>query len=246
MNRIKELREKANMKQADLGKLLNVQAAAISKYESEKIPLTAETIIAIANIFNVSIDYVLCRDFPYGGDHSIGEMLGYESKDETAVTFQNKLANQIDFSGAKIGDLAECLGVPEKLILDWLTDKDSSYSKYYPQLSKFFNVSERYWTSPNAISPGIEPNMEEYLLILMRRDYMASGEINSAYGSLEDYFPGIQVITDQAEADLIRDFRKMNQDSKDIVKGKCKEVLRTQRYDEANEDAMELPKASGK
>ncbi len=236
---LKKLRNQKGLTQSELGNELGVIKQTISNWENNISEPDIETLVKYADYFGVPLDVVIGRS-------SIGKVLGYDDSDEHASTFQHKLANQIDFSGAKIGDLAECLGVPEKLILDWLTDKDSSYSKYYPQLSKFFNVSERYWTSPNAISPGIEPNMEEYLLILMRRDYMASGEINSAYGSLEDYFPGIQVITDQAEADLIRDFRKMNQDSKDIVKGKCKEVLRTQRYDEANEDAMELPKASGK
>ena len=39
MNRIRELREKAKMKQSDLGRLLNVKDAAISKYETGKIPL---------------------------------------------------------------------------------------------------------------------------------------------------------------------------------------------------------------
>lgn len=59
MNRLKSLREKRNMKQSELGKLLNVKEAAISKYESEKVPLTADTLIKLSNIFNVSIDYIL-------------------------------------------------------------------------------------------------------------------------------------------------------------------------------------------
>ena len=243
MNRIKELREKANMKQSELGRLLNVQAAAVSKYESEKVPLTAETIIAIANIFHVSVDYVLCRDFPYGGDHSIGGILGYEGTDEAAVTFQNKLANQIDFSGAKIEDLATYLGVPEKTILDWLTDKDTSYVDYYHALSEFFQVSERYWTSPHAISPGIEPNMDEYMLLLMRRDYMESGKLNETYGTLDHFFPGVSATSDPEEKELLSIFRRLNRDSKDILKGKAKETLRLQRYDEG-ETEMSLPKVA--
>lgn len=41
-NRVRVLREQAGMTQAELGKLLNVRDAAISKYESGKIPLTGE------------------------------------------------------------------------------------------------------------------------------------------------------------------------------------------------------------
>lgn len=59
MNRIRMLREKNKMTQADLGKMLNVKDAAISKYESGKILLTAETIIRLTEIFHVSSDYLL-------------------------------------------------------------------------------------------------------------------------------------------------------------------------------------------
>ncbi len=62
MNRIKELREKAKMKQSDLGRLLNVKDAAISKYETGKVPLTADTIITLSEIFHVSTDYLLGLD----------------------------------------------------------------------------------------------------------------------------------------------------------------------------------------
>lgn len=59
MNRLKQLREQHGMKQSELGKLLNVKDAAISKYESEKISLTGETLLSLSKIFNVSTDYIL-------------------------------------------------------------------------------------------------------------------------------------------------------------------------------------------
>lgn len=59
MNRIKQLREERGMTQPELGRVLNVQGAAMSKYENEKIPLTTETIKKLAEFFGVSIDYLL-------------------------------------------------------------------------------------------------------------------------------------------------------------------------------------------
>lgn len=59
MNRIKQLREQRGMTQPELGKVLNVQGAAISKYENEKIPLTTETIKTLAEFFGTSTDYLL-------------------------------------------------------------------------------------------------------------------------------------------------------------------------------------------
>lgn len=61
MNKIKELREKNGMKQAELGQLLSVNNSAISKYESGKLQLTDETLVKLSNIFGVSIDYILCH-----------------------------------------------------------------------------------------------------------------------------------------------------------------------------------------
>lgn len=59
MNRIKQLREERGMTQPELGKVINVQGAAMSKYENEKIPLTTQTIKILADFFEVSTDYLL-------------------------------------------------------------------------------------------------------------------------------------------------------------------------------------------
>ncbi len=238
---LRRCRESKGLTQKEMSTILDISKSNISKYESDDVEPNVETLIKYADYFRVSIDYLLDRG-SYNAT-AVAELLGYEGTDETAVTFQNKLANQIDFAGAKIGDLAEALGVTEKLILDWLTDKDKTYPDYYHALSEYFQVSERYWTSPNAISPGIEPNMEEYLLILMRRDFLSSGTLNPSYGNLSEYFPGIEFTMDPEEQDLIRKFRVMNRDSKDIIKGKIKETLRLEKYDEVH-DHKPLPKVA--
>lgn len=59
INRIKELREERGWTQEELGKKLNVNAPAISKYENGRTPLTDETIKKLAEIFDESADYIL-------------------------------------------------------------------------------------------------------------------------------------------------------------------------------------------
>lgn len=49
------------MKQADLAKLLNISANAISNYEVGIRELDAQTICRICDIFECSADYLLCR-----------------------------------------------------------------------------------------------------------------------------------------------------------------------------------------
>lgn len=59
INRIKELREEMGWTQEELGKMLNVNGPAISKYENGRTPLTDETIKKLAEIFDESADYIL-------------------------------------------------------------------------------------------------------------------------------------------------------------------------------------------
>lgn len=231
MNRLKILRTKYGMKQSELGKLLNVKESAISKYETGSVAMTGETLIKVADIFKVSVDYILGRDEI--DSEGIKEVFGYEGEDEEAVSFPHKLANQIDFNGTKILNLANYLEVSEKTILEWLSGDDESYTNYYQKLSDYFHVQPRYWTSPRAISPGIEPNMNEYLLILLYRQYQDTGIFNDTYGSLEGYFPGIKVTCDKEEIDFLAIFKKLDEDSRDIIKGEMKKVLRSQNYAKA-------------
>lgn len=59
MNRIKELREEKGLSQEELGKHLNVQKSAVSKYEKEHVSLNNDLIRELVKLFNVSSDYLL-------------------------------------------------------------------------------------------------------------------------------------------------------------------------------------------
>lgn len=58
---LKELREKNNYTQEELGALLNLSKNAISHYENETNQPSLDTVVRLADIFNVSIDYLLGR-----------------------------------------------------------------------------------------------------------------------------------------------------------------------------------------
>lgn len=59
MNRIKRLREEKGLNQVELGKVVDVSGQAMGMYENEKRDLNTDTIIKLAEFFNVSIDYLL-------------------------------------------------------------------------------------------------------------------------------------------------------------------------------------------
>ena len=61
MNRLKQLRNEKNIRQDVLANLLGLEVAGISKLETGRVPLKDEYIIKLANFFNVSTDYLLCK-----------------------------------------------------------------------------------------------------------------------------------------------------------------------------------------
>ena len=59
MNRIKELRQKRGLTQTRLGEIIGVQQSAIRKYEYAEIDTPLSKLLALADYFNVSVDYLL-------------------------------------------------------------------------------------------------------------------------------------------------------------------------------------------
>ena len=60
-NRLKELRKSRGYTQIALQMQTGIEQALLSKFENgERIPPT-ETLLRLAEFYNVSIDYILCR-----------------------------------------------------------------------------------------------------------------------------------------------------------------------------------------
>lgn len=61
MNRLKFLREEKKLSQNDIGKLLGITSQAVGLYENEKRDIPNEYLIELADYFEVSTDYLLCK-----------------------------------------------------------------------------------------------------------------------------------------------------------------------------------------
>ena len=60
-NNLRKLRKGRNLTQVALQMQTGIEQALLSKYENgERVPPT-ETLIILADFYNVSIDYILCR-----------------------------------------------------------------------------------------------------------------------------------------------------------------------------------------
>lgn len=62
MNRIRELREKASLRQIDVANATGIDQKTLSNYETGKTYPDSYSLIRLADFFGVSIDYLVCRD----------------------------------------------------------------------------------------------------------------------------------------------------------------------------------------
>lgn len=60
-DRLKELREDKNLNQDELASMVNLTRSAISSYETNTNAPSLEIAVKLADIFDVSLDYLTCR-----------------------------------------------------------------------------------------------------------------------------------------------------------------------------------------
>lgn len=61
-DKLRSLREQHDLTQEDLGKLLNVKKAAISKYETDKVSINLDSITLLCKHFSVPLSYFIADD----------------------------------------------------------------------------------------------------------------------------------------------------------------------------------------
>lgn len=61
MNRIRILREENNITQEELAKKLDLSKGIISLYENETRKPSLEILVKLSELFNCSMDYILCK-----------------------------------------------------------------------------------------------------------------------------------------------------------------------------------------
>lgn len=106
MNRLKMLREEKGLLQSDIGKILGVTSNAVGYYENGKRDIPTEYVIKLAELFNCSIDYILCKSDIRNPEEQIKkdfkfayhkEMEGLTEDEITdAIRFYKQMKNKIE------------------------------------------------------------------------------------------------------------------------------------------------------
>ena len=74
--RIRQLRKEAGWSQAELAEKIAADAGRVNKYEAGRMAPAAESLVRLAEVLNVSIDYLLIDDIPRRPLHSAQDALG--------------------------------------------------------------------------------------------------------------------------------------------------------------------------
>jgi len=69
--RLQELRKANNLTQAKLAKEINISLPQLVRYETKGVQPTAETLKKMAEVFNVSIDFIVNGDLDNKANNSI-------------------------------------------------------------------------------------------------------------------------------------------------------------------------------
>jgi len=78
--RVKQLRKEHGWSQGELAERVGGDPAQISRYENGRITPSADAVVKLAEVFNVSTDYLLVEDSPRrpfrGAEDALGDRLG--------------------------------------------------------------------------------------------------------------------------------------------------------------------------
>lgn len=95
---LKNLREEKNISQVRLAEILGVGSSTVAMWETGKRFPTRECYEALADFFNVDIDYLYCRTnvrqrYHFDGD---GNMMAYLSNEELQIIHAYRLSDELD------------------------------------------------------------------------------------------------------------------------------------------------------
>lgn len=90
-SKIRDLRKEKRLSQTELGKLIHVSQQTVTAWENNKAEPTSSAVVQLAEVFNVSTDYLLGR--PEKTDI-----------DQTELDLEQALDNAHSFSGKPLSD----------------------------------------------------------------------------------------------------------------------------------------------
>ena len=169
--RIKALREEKGFSQEELAKLMNVSRPKISQMENDEVRITAVELVALANIFNVSVENLIDVNktpkviLEKGKEEKQEEGIRINVPQKNVKKFKEVLLYIINKVGAK-------LNVGEAVInkLLYFIDFDF-YEKYEEQLIGATYIKNHFGPTPVEFSEIIKQMIADKEIIKVKSKY---------------------------------------------------------------------------
>lgn len=269
-NRIKSLRLSAGLTQEEFGKKFGIVKSTVSLYESGKSSPNDEIKKKICDYFEITLDYLVglsdSKSIPKGQivsggyDNSIGHWIsktgfGYDEVAQKLGISEDLLIDYVNETVAIpyqiLISLSELCEVSTDCLLGLI---NKSREKDFDNVLPFrydYRIAKRIRGLCQKENVDIMSSFLENLLCLSSKEVFYLIE----YGfiphmdtliKLADYF-NVSIdyllcqIDDQSEK-VLRSFRQLNEDNKDIIIGETKKLLKEQFYESVAADSIPLKK----
>lgn len=146
--------------------------------------------------------------------------------------------SKISIERKKLGlsqeDLAKKVGVSQKSISKYERGTRRPSYETLTAMANLFNVTIDYLLNSDKMTPSEEllyVSEDESELVLLYRKFKENSSTPIMEKSLEDFFVGAIIATTKDEKKFLQTYRQLNEDNKDIIIGKIKELLKEQMYE---------------
>ena len=260
-SRMSEERKKLGLSQEELAARVGVSQKSISKYERGTRRPSYETLTAMASLFGVTVDYLLCNDTPIASTPSALN----RSFTNSPIKFW------VEKNGFSYKEVADKIGISEEQFLSYVYNEKDIPCKILIALSEICEVStdcllgltntSRDRDLENNLPFRYDYNIAERIKKLCHEQFSGAGSsCLESLLSLSDtevfnlieygFVPHVDTIIklaknfnvstdyllcqiDEADDKFLKIFRLLNADNKDIVIGEIRKCQREQRYEES-------------
>jgi len=263
-------RERLGLTQAELASKVNVSQKSISKYERSERRPTYETLMKMADLFGVSVDYLLGKS---------NDKFSNKDEDPANISSAEALKKCVQRTGFSYPEIARKLGISQDLLEDYLSGSIAPPYNILISLSDICEVStdcllglrdgSRAADLDNVLPFRYNYRIAERIRSLCEKEGITQEYLqallslseNEVYYLIEyGFVPHISTVTkladffgvscdyllcqigDQDEKAAMA-FRMLNEDNKDIIVGEIKKALLDQRREGAVAAEMPLKEA---
>jgi len=185
--RLKLLREEHDLTQEDLGKILNVKKAAISKYESDKVSMNLDSIRLLAHHFQIPISYFVDETSPAFEKRIVRLPVIGTIRAGIPILAQENIEGYLELPNILCGDYAlQVIG--DSMIGAGILDGDLAVCKQTEIAQSgqivvattdlatgFSEATLKYYFEGSGDGPGLRPANPNYSELHMKDGYRIAG-----------------------------------------------------------------------